>query len=105
MCHMIEGLKPYSEYKESGLSWLGTVPAHWHIRRTKLILREVDSRSTSGKEQLLRVSQYTGITQRKSAEGSDAPNTRAESLIGYKRVAVNDFVINIEPDPENRARS
>jgi len=29
---MIDGLKPYLEYKESGLSWLGQVPKHWEIR-------------------------------------------------------------------------
>ncbi len=92
---MIEGLKPYAEYKESGSKWLGRVPVHWDVRRTKLILREVDSRSTTGKEQLLRVSQYTGVTQRKAADGSDAPDTRAASLVGYKRVSVNDLVINI----------
>ena len=92
---MIEGLKPYAEYKESGQKWIGRVPAHWDVRRTKLILREVDSRSTTGKEQLLRVSQYTGVTQRKAADGSDAPDTRAASLVGYKRVSVNDLVINI----------
>lgn len=92
---MIEGLKPYAEYKESGLPWLGSVPAHWDVRRTKLILREIDSRSTTGKEQLLRVSQYTGVTPRKAADGSDAPDTRAASLVGYKRVSVNDLVINI----------
>ena len=92
---MIEGLKPYAEYKESGQEWLGGVPLHWDVRRTKLILREVDSRSTTGKEQLLRVSQYTGVTQRKAADGADAPDTRAASLVGYKRVSVNDLVINI----------
>jgi len=92
---MIEGLKPYVEYKESGHVWLGRVPTHWDVRRTKLILREIDSRSTTGKEQLLRVSQYTGVTQRKAADGSDEPDTRAASLVGYKRVSVNDLVINI----------
>jgi hypothetical protein len=25
---MIEGLKPYAEYKESGHQWLGSVPKH-----------------------------------------------------------------------------
>ena len=29
---MIEGLKPYSEYKESGQKWLGGVPAHWELK-------------------------------------------------------------------------
>jgi type I restriction enzyme S subunit len=29
---MIADLKPYSEYKESGLPWLGQVPGHWETR-------------------------------------------------------------------------
>jgi type I restriction enzyme S subunit len=28
---MIEGLKPYPEYKESGQEWLGDVPKHWEL--------------------------------------------------------------------------
>lgn len=32
---MIEGLKPYAKYKESGQKWLGTVPAHWDVKRLK----------------------------------------------------------------------
>jgi type I restriction enzyme S subunit len=89
------GLRAYTDYKDSGLPWLGQVPGHWNVRRIKFLLREVDSRSSSGKEQLLRVSQYTGVTQRKSVDGSDEPDTRAASLVGYKRVCPNDLVINI----------
>jgi type I restriction enzyme S subunit len=29
---MIEGLEPYSEYKNSGQQWLGRVPAHWDLK-------------------------------------------------------------------------
>ena len=29
---MIADLKPYPEYKESGLPWLGQVPRHWEMR-------------------------------------------------------------------------
>jgi type I restriction enzyme S subunit len=92
---MIANLQPYPEYKESGVSWIGKIPARWDVRRMKLLLREVDSRSSTGKEQLLRVSQYTGVTQRKAIDASDSPDTRASSLVGYKRVAPQDLVINI----------
>lgn len=34
---MIAGLKPYAEYKESGLPWLGQVPAHWEVRKPRHI--------------------------------------------------------------------
>lgn len=29
---MIDGLKPYEEYKNSGQQWLGDVPAHWDLK-------------------------------------------------------------------------
>ena len=92
---MIHDLKPYSAYKNSGVPWLGEVPAHWEVRRLKYLLQERDTRSVHGSEQLLRVSQYTGVTQRKPAGDGDEPDTRAESLVGYKCVEPNDLVVNI----------
>jgi type I restriction enzyme S subunit len=92
---MIDTLTPYPAYKDSGLPWLGQVPEHWEVQRAKFLLREVDSRSQFGTEQLLRVSQYTGVTQRKSLDDSDSPDTRASSLVGYKIVEPDDLVINI----------
>jgi type I restriction enzyme S subunit len=92
---MIANLNPYSEYRTAEGGWLGKIPSHWTVRRMKYVVRETDSRSTSGSEQLLRVSQYTGVTQRRRADGLDEPDTRADSLVGYKRVEPNDLVINI----------
>ena len=83
------GLRPYPAYRDSGPDWLGKVPAHWEVRRIKFLLRERRARSALGREQLLRVSQYTGITKRRRKD------TRAESLIGYRRVAPSDLVVNI----------
>jgi type I restriction enzyme S subunit len=91
----MSALKPYPAMKASGVSWLGEVPAHWEVRRLKYVLRERDIRSADGSEQLLRVSQYTGVTQRRRADGGDEPETRAESLVGYKCVEPHDFVVNI----------
>lgn len=58
---MIEGLKPYPEYKESGQRWIGNIPASWQIRRGKFLFREIDERSKTGKEELLSVSHKTGV--------------------------------------------
>jgi len=88
-------LKPYPEYKDSSLPWIGEVPEHWEMRRFKYLLREVNSRSTDGSEQLLSVSQYTGVTPRQSRNGDNVPDTRAESLVSYKQVTPNDLVVNI----------
>jgi type I restriction enzyme, S subunit len=88
-------LKPYPAYKDSGIPWLGRVPEHWNMRRLKFLLREIDTRSVTGGEQLLRVSQYTGVTPRNNLNVLNEFNTRATSLVGYKCVTINDLVINI----------
>jgi type I restriction enzyme S subunit len=36
---MIEALKPYAEYKESGVPWLGKIPKSWDIIRGKYLFR------------------------------------------------------------------
>lgn len=36
---MIADLEPYPDYKESGLPWLGQVPAHWAVRQARHIGR------------------------------------------------------------------
>jgi type I restriction enzyme S subunit len=92
---MITDLKPYPEYKDSGLLWLGKVPKHWEVRRFKYLLREVNFQSSDGQDQLLSVSQYTGVTPRRTRDEGDEPDTRAASLVGYKRVAQDDLVVNI----------
>src|SRR5256885_14037768 len=81
--------------KNSGGPWLGEIPKHWDVRRLKYVLRERDTRSLDGAEQLLRVSQYTGVTERRREDGGDEPDTRAATLVGYKRVEPNDLVVNI----------
>ena len=92
---MIQGLKPYVDMKDSGIEWLGDVPAHWEVRRLKYLLKERDTRSLEGSEQLLSVSQYTGVTEREPTGAGDLPDTRAASLVGYKRVDPDDLVVNI----------
>jgi len=45
-------LKPYPTYKDSGVEWLGEIPAHWEVRRLKTIasvqLSNVDKKSIEG---------------------------------------------------------
>lgn len=37
---MIERLKPYAEYKDSGLLWASRIPAHWSIIPNRAVLRK-----------------------------------------------------------------
>ena len=89
------GLKPFPKMKHSHVQWLGDFPVHWEVRRLKFLLREYESRSVDGTEQLLSVSQYIGISARTKIHSGDEPDTRANSLVGYKRVNPNDLVVNI----------
>ena len=92
---MTDGLKSYRAYKLPNVDWLGETPEHWDVRRLKFLLKEKDSRSMDGSGQLLSVSQYSGVTERKPIGDGDETDTRAVSLIGYKRVEPNELVVNI----------
>ena len=78
----------YKEYKDSGIWWLGEIPSHWNIIKSKYLWTEIDGRSEFGSEQRLSVSQYDGV--RESTEAS-----RSESLKSYKIVDKDNLVINI----------
>ncbi len=88
---MIEGLKPYPEYRESGLPWLGRYPSHWVIKRGKSYMTCVDQRSKSGKEELLTVSSARGVIPRHTAK---VTMFKAASYSGYKLCWPGDLVIN-----------
>lgn len=88
---MIAELKPYPEYKESGLPWLQRYPAHWVIKRGKSYMTCVDERSKEGKEELLTVSSAYGVIPRNSAK---VTMFKAKSYSGYKLCWPGDLVIN-----------
>ena len=44
---MIGGLNPYSAYKDSGVPWLGDVPAHWEVR-LKALGPDVANQTSNG---------------------------------------------------------
>src|SRR5450830_1049748 len=93
---MATELEPYPTYKDSGVPWLVQVPEQWDIKCNKRFLREVNQRSEDGTEELLTVSQYTGVTRRRERSlGEGDLLTHATSLVGHKRVSPGDLVVNI----------
>lgn len=77
-------------------TWLANAPEHWNTLRIKNIFAEIDDRSETGKEELLSVSHYTGVTKKKdSLANEDDFISNAKTLVGYKKVAENDLVSNI----------
>ncbi|MGN6416706.1 MAG: restriction endonuclease subunit S [Pseudobacter sp.] len=88
-------MKRYDAYKPSGVEWLGEIPEHWEVKRIKFLFEEINERSFNGEEDLLSVSQYTGVTKKSDEISESDLITNAITLEGYKKVAVNDLVSNI----------
>lgn len=87
------GINSDVKFKSTNIPWLPEIPEHWQIKPIRSLLREVTEKSETGDEELLSLSQYTGISYKK-----DAKNTgmfEAESTIGYKKVYPGQFVMNI----------
>lgn len=86
-----KGLDPTVPMKDSGVEWIGEIPAHWEIKRGKALFKETEARSTDGSEELLTVSQYTGITPRSQ---KNVTMFEALSLEGYKICEIGDIAAN-----------
>ena len=85
------GLDPRASQRDSGVPWLGEIPAHWKVERARWLFRERDQRSEDGSEELLTVSHLTGVTPRSE---KDVNMFEAETLEGYKVCKPGDLVIN-----------
>jgi len=85
----------YPAYKPSGVEWLGEIPEHWEIRKIKYLFKEINERSLKGDEDLLSVSQYTGVTLKSDKVEEGDLLTNASTLEGYKKVYKGDLVSNI----------
>ena len=86
-----KGLDPTVPMKDSGVEWIGEIPAYWKIQRGKALFKETEARSADGSEELLTVSQYTGITPRSQ---KNVTMFEALSLEGYKICEIGDIAAN-----------
>jgi len=85
------GLNPDVALRDTGVEWIGRIPAHWDIDYARWLFTEVDHRSETGTEELLTVSHLTGVTPRSE---KDVNMFMAKSLEGYKICKAGDLVIN-----------
>ena len=91
---MIADLRPYAEYKDSGVPWVGNVPAHWEIRPNRGLFAEVVDRG-HGKEQLLSVTISRGIIKQQTLlQGSSKRDSSRADRSGYKLVHPGDLAYN-----------
>ena len=86
-----KGIRGDRPMKDSGIEWIGEIPAEWNVIRVKQLLKERNERSKEGKEEPLSMSQKVGLVPTKFLES--IPNM-ASSFVGAKLAYVDDLVFN-----------
>jgi type I restriction enzyme S subunit len=88
--------KPYPSYKDSGVEWLGEIPAHWEAVRSKRLFTLRNVRAHPEDIQLTASQQHGVIPQTEfmAREGRRVVQVLTGADI-LKRVEANDFVISM----------
>jgi type I restriction enzyme S subunit len=81
----------HTEFKDSGVEWLGEIPVGWDVVRFGSLFNRVKSLGT-GKEELLSVYRDHGVVPKSSR--NDNHNVASEDLSKYQIVKKNNLVIN-----------
>jgi type I restriction enzyme, S subunit len=89
---MTSDLRRYPEYKDSGLEWLGPVPAHWDVIRTKGLFRlSIEKSAAQHDMELLSIYTHIGVRCRKDLEER---GNKASTTDGYWIVHKGDLIVN-----------
>ena len=86
-----KGLNPDAEMKDSGIQWIGDMPAHWGVIRGKYILRYMQKpvRENDGVITCFRDGEVTLRSNRRE-DGF----TMSDKEIGYQGIDVGDLVVH-----------
>jgi type I restriction enzyme, S subunit len=85
-------VNPYPNYSDFDQAWLGELPSHWQVMRTKLLFNLVTEFAPVGNsEELLSVYTAIGVKPRKELE---ARGNKASSTDNYWRVQQGDIIVN-----------
>jgi len=85
------GLNPGASMKDSGIDWIGQIPAHWDVTPLKRLFKERNERTLTGAEILFSLRMVEGLVPHDDVSEkmiSDA------DLIGYKKVYPGQMVMN-----------
>ena len=88
---MIEGLKPYAEYKESGLPWARSLPANWRTERAKRLFTKME-RPVRSQDEVVTCFRDGMVTLRKNRRLRGFTEATVES--GYQGIRKGDLVIH-----------
>lgn len=91
-----KGIDSTAEMKDSGVEWLGEIPAHWNVLTNHQLFAERNIKCAEQDAVLLSVTKYLGVILQSQAEELNlATVAPAETTEGYKVVHKGDLVMNI----------
>lgn len=89
------GLDPDAPKRDSGIEWIGEIPAHWHVMANRTLFRE---RVEPGREDLplLSISIHSGVSEEEiSEEENIRGRVKIEDKAKYIRVRPGDIAFNM----------
>lgn len=86
-----KGLDPAAPMKDSGVEWLGEVPAHWTLTRLRRLFRQ-EKRQNQFCKPVLSVYRDYGVILKDSRD--DNMNKTPDDLSAYQLVNPSDLVVN-----------
>ena len=90
------GLNPSAPMKDSGIDWIGQIPAHWEVRRSKYVFTQRKELARKDDIQLSATLSYGVIPQDKFEELVGRRVVRIQTnLEKRKHVEIDDFVISM----------
>jgi type I restriction enzyme S subunit len=90
------GLDPSAPMKDSGIDWIGHIPAHWEVRRSKYVFTQRKELARKDDIQLSATQSYGVIPQEKFEEIVGRRVVRIQTnLEKRKHVELDDFVISM----------
>ena len=92
---VLHGIEEMSHRAMPTTEWFGSIPANWQKRRIKYLFKLRDERNYLPLSEVNLISLYSklGVIQNKDIEYKSG--NRARNAEGYKKVCVDDMVVNI----------
>ncbi|MBR6123619.1 restriction endonuclease subunit S [Candidatus Saccharibacteria bacterium] len=88
-----KGINPKAKMKDSGVNWIGQIPAHWECCTLRKHLKFVSDKGHPD-EQLLSVTREQGVIIRNTESKEENHNVIPTDLSDYKLVKKGQFAIN-----------
>ncbi len=89
----VPSLPTYAKTRDSGVEWLGDVPAHWEVVTLRQLLRPVAEKNRADLP-LLSVVREKGVVLRDTADRSANHNYIPDNLTNYKVVKRGQLAVN-----------